>query len=99
MDLITSIARFFQNGGHFMYPIAVVAVIGVAIAVERWLYLTFQRSRNRSLWQELEPLLGQGNFRQAAQTASQSNSAVGQILTYGLARIQSAKRRDDIEKA
>jgi biopolymer transport protein ExbB/TolQ len=82
-----------------MYPIAIVAVIGVAIAVERWLYLTVTRSRNRSLWQQIEPLLGQANFRQAAQVASQSDSAVGQILNYGLARVAQARRRDDIEKA
>ena len=99
MNFFETIARFFQNGGHFMYPIAIVAVIGVAIAVERFLYLTVTRSRNRSLWQQIEPLLGQGNFRQAAQLAAQSDSAVGQILNYGLARVQNAKRRDDIEKA
>jgi biopolymer transport protein ExbB/TolQ len=99
MDFISAIARFFKDGGHFMYPIAVVLVLGVAIAIERWLYLTIARSKNRSLWQQLEPLLGQGNFRAAAQSASQSDSAVGQILTYGLARVQSAKRRDDVEKA
>ncbi|HYP80097.1 MAG TPA: MotA/TolQ/ExbB proton channel family protein [Steroidobacteraceae bacterium] len=99
MNVFSLIARFFQNGGHFMYPIAIVAVIGVAIAVERYIYLTATRSRNRSLLQQVEPLLAQGNFRQAAQVASQSDSAVGQILTYGLARVSSAKRRDDIEKA
>jgi len=99
MNFFETIARFFQNGGHFMYPIAVVAVIGVAIGVERWIYLTVTRSRNRALWQQVEPLLGQGNFRQAAQVASQSDSAVGQILNYGLARVTQARRRDDIEKA
>jgi biopolymer transport protein ExbB/TolQ len=99
MDVFSTIARFFQNGGHFMYPIAVVLVIGLAIAIERYVYLTLTRSRNRDLWQQIEPLLGQANFRQAAQVASQSESAVGQILTYGLARVQGAKRRDDIEKA
>ena len=99
MNIFGTIARFFQDGGHFMYPIAVVAVIGVAIAIERYVYLTVVRARNRSLWEQLEPLLQQGNFRQAAQVSSQSDSAIGQILTYGLARIQSARRRDDIEKA
>jgi biopolymer transport protein ExbB len=99
MDFFSTIARFFQNGGHFMYPIAVVAVVGLAIAIERYMYLTATRARNRTLWQQIEPLLGQGNFREAAQVASQSESAVGQIITYGLARIESAKRRDDIEKA
>jgi biopolymer transport protein ExbB/TolQ len=82
-----------------MYPIAVVMVIGIAIAIERYLYLTFARSRNRDTWQQIEPLIGQANFKQAANVASQSDSAVGQILTYGLARIQSARRREDIEQA
>jgi biopolymer transport protein ExbB len=99
MGFISTLAKFFEDGGHFMWPIAIVAVIGVAIAVERWLYLTWARSRNQALWKQIEPQLGAGNFRGAAQTASQSSSAIGQILTYGLARIQSAKRRDDVEKA
>jgi biopolymer transport protein ExbB len=99
MNVFATIVRFFENGGHFMYPIALVMVVGIAIAAERYLYLTLTRSRNRTLWQQLEPLLGQGNFRQAAQISSQSDSAVGQILTYGLARVAGAKRRDDIEKA
>jgi biopolymer transport protein ExbB/TolQ len=99
MNFFTTVARFFQDGGHFMYPIAIVAVLGVAIAIERYVYLTVVRARNRSLWQEIEPMLGQGNFKQAAQIASQSGSAIGQILSYGLARVQGARRREDVEKA
>jgi biopolymer transport protein ExbB/TolQ len=97
--MFTTIARFFQDGGEFMYPIAVVLVVGVAIAVERWVYLTMVAQRNRTLWRDLSPLLAQGNFKQAVALASQSESAIGQILNYGLARVQSARRRDDIEKA
>jgi biopolymer transport protein ExbB/TolQ len=99
MGFITTIARFFQNGGHFMYPIAIVAVLGLAIAIERYIYLTAARARNRALWQQIEPLLGQGNFRRAADVASDSGSFVGQILTYGLARVQGARRREDVEQA
>ena len=99
MGFFNTIIRFFQDGGHFMYPIAVVAVIGLVIAVERWVYLTVASVRNRSLWNELTPLLGAGNFKQAVALTSGSDSAIGQILNYGLARVQSARRRDDIEKA
>jgi biopolymer transport protein ExbB len=99
MNFFSTIVRFFQGGGEFMFPIAVVAVIGLAIAVERWVYLTIVASRNKSLWRDLAPLLAQGNFKQAVQLTSNSESAIGQILNYGLARIQSARRRDDIEKA
>src|SRR3954451_11268677 len=99
MDLWNVIVRFFQGGGDFMYPIAIVFVVGAAIAVERYIYLTHTAVRNRSLWNEVVPMLAQGNFRQVVQVTSKSDSAIGHILNYGLARIQSAHRRDDIEKA
>lgn len=99
MDLWNVIVRFFQGGGEFMYPIAVVLVFGVAISLERWIVLSRVAARNRSLWNQIVPLLGQGNFRQVVQLTSKSDSAIGQILNYGLARIQAARRRDDIEKA
>lgn len=97
--MFSTIVRFMQEGGAFMYPIALVLLLGLAIAIERWLYLTRMRMSNQSLWKQLEPLLASGNFRQAAQLSSQSTSGIGQILNYGLARIQGARRRDDIEKA
>ena len=99
MDFWHSIFRFFQGGGTFMFPIAVVLACGVAIALERYIYLARMASRNRSLWNEVVPLLAQGNFKQVVNITSKSDSAIGQILNYGLARIQSARRRDDIEKA
>ena len=99
MGLASMIVRFFQGGGDFMYPIAVVFVVGAAIAVERYIYLTHAAVRNRSLWNRIVPLLKQGNFRQVIELTSKSESAIGHILNYGLARVQSVQRRDDIEKA
>jgi biopolymer transport protein ExbB/TolQ len=99
MGLWNLIVRFFQGGGDFMYPIAVVLVLGVAIALERYIYLTHTAARNRRIWKEIVPLLAQGNFRQVVQLTSKSDSLIGHILDYGLARIQASRRRDDIEKA
>src|ERR1700744_6782427 len=99
MDLWSVIVRFFQGGGDFMYPIAIVFVVGFAIAIERYIYLTHPAGLTRNLWNEVVPMLAQGNFRQVLQVPSKSDSAIGHILNYGLARIQSARRRDDIEKA
>jgi len=99
MGLWNLIVRFFQGGGDFMYPIAVVLVVGAAIALERYVYLTITAARNRMTWNEIVPLLAQGNFRQVMQITSKSTTLIGHILDYGLARVQSARRRDDIEKA
>lgn len=99
MEFFSVVTRFFQGGGEFMYPIAIVGAIGFAIAIERYIYLTLVSLRNRSLWEELTPLLSQGDFKRAVALTSKSNAAIGSILNYGLARVQSARRRDDIEKA
>ncbi len=99
MELYSSIVRFFQGGGHWMLPIAIVLVLGLAIAAERFIYLWNVGRRNRALWSEITPFLQRGDFRSAVQVTSKSDSAIGQILNYGLARVASARRRDDIEKA
>jgi biopolymer transport protein ExbB/TolQ len=99
MEFFSMIVRFFQGGGAMMYPIAVVLVIGAAIAIERYIVLTHTSLRNRGLWNEIAPLLAQGNFQGAVKITGASEAAIGQILSYGLARIASARRRDDIEKA
>ena len=79
MSLFSHIVRFFQGGGLMMYPIALVLVAGIAIAIERWIYLEVTERRNRGLWNQLVPFLQQGNFRQAVQLTSRSPSAIAQL--------------------
>ena len=95
----STIVRFFQDGGAFMIPILLVFGFGIAIAIERWTYLTLSGVSNRALWKKIVPFLKSGNFQEAAQHTAKSKSAIGSILTYGLYRIKSARRRDDIENA
>ena len=99
MDMFGTMISFFQDGGIFMYPIALVAALGIAVAIERHFYLWHTESANRRVWSEVAPFLGQGDYRRALAATTDSKSAIGQILSYGLARVQSAKRRDDVEKA
>jgi len=99
MNTFSAIVRFFQDGGAFMYPILLIFGLGVAIAIERWMYLTMAGSKNKALWKKVVPLLKAGNFQQATQVTSKSTAAIGTVMSYGLYRIGSARRRDDIEKA
>ena len=57
MDLYSKIVLFFQHGGEFMYPIALVMAIGVAISLERYFYLARQTSANRRDYEKILPLL------------------------------------------
>ena len=54
---------------------------------------------NQKVWKQLAPLVADGKYSEAQEIAGSSASAMGNILSYGLNRIRSARRRDDIEKA
>ena len=99
MDLYSTIVSFFQEGGVFMYPIVLVLGLGLAIAAERWVYLTMTTTKNKVLWGKVTPYLKSGNFSGAQQVTSKSKAAIATIMTYGLNRVRSARRREDIERA
>jgi biopolymer transport protein ExbB/TolQ len=99
MDAFGTIVRFFQEGGVFMYPIVLVLALGLAIAVERWVFLSMSAASNRALWNKVTPFLKAGNFKGAVELTSKSKAAIGTIMTYGLHRVRSARRREDVEKA
>ena len=96
---IYSIVGFFQKGGMFMYPILLVFGVGVAIAVERWMQLTRTRNENRKMWEEIQPVLSEGEFERAREMVSEDNSTISQMLSMGLARQGAVRRREDIEIA
>ncbi|TJY60984.1 MotA/TolQ/ExbB proton channel family protein [Sinimarinibacterium sp. CAU 1509] len=99
MEFFATVIRFFQSGGAFMYPILLVMIIGLAIAAERALYLRRANAENRLLWSELLPLLNQGKREAAEQLATNSETAIGRVLGFGLARARANAARSEIEMA
>jgi biopolymer transport protein ExbB len=99
MDIYSTFVQFFQSGGLFMYPIVVVLTLGVAIAVERYIYLTAARATNQRIWKQVMPLLMEGKYGQAIAVTEKSKAALGRILRYGLDRTDGTAHRDDVEVA
>lgn len=99
MHALDIILNFFRDGGFFLYPIALIWVIGLVIALERFGFIIRVGAGNRKMWTQIQPLLEGGRFREALQAVSNSDTALAHIMRYGISRIQTARRRDDIEKA
>ncbi|MEJ2142388.1 MAG: MotA/TolQ/ExbB proton channel family protein [Gammaproteobacteria bacterium] len=99
MGFIDSFIKFFQTGGAFMYPILIVFAFGLAIVVERWLKLNSIRNANRSMWDQLHPVLTEGDFDAAREMTENNDSTISRLLSTGLARQGAVRRRDDIEIA
>jgi biopolymer transport protein ExbB len=99
VNIINSIIKFFAEGGFWMYPILVVGAVGVAITVERFIKLSLVERANRRTWDELHPVMAEGNFDQAREMAADKKSAVGDLVSMGLERQGTVRRSDDIEIA
>ncbi len=99
MGFFNTAVSFFQNGGPFMYPIALVLVFGLAVAIERWLFLTTAKMSNRRTFDRILPLLKRRDFSAASDTARKSKAPIGQIIAAGLARMAQSPRREEIEYA
>jgi len=99
MDMYTTVVGFFQEGGPFMYPIAIVLGIGLAISLERYFYLMNQTRVNRRDYNRILPLLKQRRQRELAELTRKSKSAMARIIADGMNRRGSSRRRSDIEYA
>jgi len=99
METTYTVIEFFLAGGLFMYPILLVAAVGIAIAIERYITLTLVRHKNENVWNQVQPALLNGEFDKAREMTSKDDSAISQVLSMGLARQGAVRRREDIEIA
>jgi len=99
MDFLHTLLRFFQNGGPFMYPIALVLGVGLAVALERWFYLSHAKSANRKAFQQLLPLLKKKDYASVMKLGQTSSAPIARIISAGVARMSQSQRRDDVELA
>lgn len=99
MNALNTAIKFFQDCGVFIYPSVLILAMGLAIAIERFIFLNKARSQNRSVWAKTLPMLQQGMFKEVRALTASSDAAVGKIVHYGLTRMQSPGRREDYDAA
>lgn len=100
MSPFETVINFFQSGGPWMYPILIVALLGVVFVVERFVKLALTRARNKKLWEEVEPVLEAGRFREALRlTEGSDDTPVGQMVHFGLTRWFQKSDREEVELA
>jgi biopolymer transport protein ExbB/TolQ len=99
MDFFNSVARFFQEGGAFMYPIGLVLIVGLALAVERWVYLSYAKTSNRRSFNQILPLLKKKDYSAIVKMGQSSGAPVSRMVAAGVIRMNESPRRDDIELA
>ncbi len=99
MDFFSGIAKFFQDGGLFIYPIALVLAIGVAITIERWRFLNREKARNLKAFDDFLPLLRTDDHDKMTLFTRDNDAPVSRMIGCGLDMMRVTKQRADVEQA
>ena len=99
MSAFDTVVKFFQDSGVAIYFSLTIMAVGLAVAIERFIFLQKQRAENRRMWDKMLPLLQHGKLDKAAALASSADVPIGKIVTYGLERLRTPHRREDVDAA
>jgi biopolymer transport protein ExbB len=96
---MTTVIRFFQDGGIFMFPIGIILIVGGAIVIERLIFLGNAKKANREIFDRILQLLHKKDYQGALNLGKTSEAPVAKIISAGLMRMAQSSRREDIELA
>lgn len=93
-----TVAAFFKDGGIFVKFILVVSVIGLAIMVERAIFLLYKYNVDgKVLWKKVSGLLRDNDVEGAKAICANETVPLMRIMTYGLEASNGSAR--DIQNA
>ncbi len=91
--------QFIDGGPAFMGIVLVILLIGMAISIERIIYLTLASANSDKLLKGIEEKMKNGDVEGAKQLCKDTRGPVASIFTQGLIRYQDGQSLDEIEKS
>ena len=89
--------QYIDGGWGFMTLVLVCLILGLALCIERIIYLTLSTSNTKKLVAELEVALNQGGIEKAKELCRNTRGPVASIFYQGLMRYNDGL--DEVEKA
>ena len=86
--MLGEMAKFYTDGGFFMHPIAFVSVFGIAITIERFIFLFFKYNINANQFMaQIQKLVMANNIDRAIKLCNAAPSAaLPKVIKAGLTR-------------
>lgn len=78
--------KFIEGGPGFMALIVICLIIGLALAIERILYLSFSKTNTKKLLEDVEKALNDGGVEKAKEICRNTRGPVASIFYQGLLR-------------
>ena len=91
--------QFIDGGPGFMGIVLVILLIGMAISIERIIYLTLATANSKKLLAGIEAKMKNNDVEGAKQLCKDTRGPVASIFTQGLIRYQDGQSLEEVEKA
>ena len=78
--------KFIEGGAGFMSLIIICLILGMALAIERILYLAFSKTNTTKLLENVEAALEKGGIEEAKKVCRETRGPVASIFYQGLLR-------------
>ncbi len=91
--------QFIDGGPGFMGIVLVILLIGMAISIERIIYLTLATANSKKLLAGVEAKMKNNDVEGAKQLCKDTRGPVASIFTQGLIRYQDGQSLEEVEKA
>ena len=84
MEVFSSVKHLFQSGGLVMWPLLILSLITIAIAVERFYYYRINRKGSRVFFHGVSPAAMQKDWDTIAKLCKEFPSAISRIIESGI---------------
>jgi len=91
--------QFIDGGPAFMGIVLIILLIGMAISIERIIYLTLATANSKKLLAGIEAKMKNGDVEGAKQLCKDTRGPVASIFTQGLIRYQDGQSLEEVEKS
>ena len=91
--------QFIDGGPGFMGIVLIILLIGMAISIERIIYLTLATANSKKLLAGIEAKMKNGDVEGAKKLCKETRGPVASIFTQGLIRYQDGQSLEEVEKA
>ena len=94
------ISKFFTQGGFWMWPILFMSVLGLAVMVERFVFLYFKHNINaREFMRQIQKLVMGGNVDRAIKLCNSApDAALAKVIKSGLTRANPERARGGLSR-
>ena len=91
--------KFIEGGAGFMALVIACLILGLALCIERILYLSLSKTNTKSLLTKIEDALKNGGVAAATDVCRNTRGPIASIFTQAFLRLADGQTLDEVEKS